>query len=340
MNISEKLNLYSLSRAIFVIALAMAPAWSPSRLPAQSIAVGSPSTSYIFDAGRSSIRPLIGFAGSSFLGDAALTGVQFASVAPNGTSAVIVWPDRVEWVADLSKYWESSSLIGGSLAAPNQIFWDRTSSTAVFSSASERQVQFVQRTGGGFTLRTLAVPDSCTGTLKTLDADAANALAAVLCTPDQQVATGGQNLFLLQPNAAPALVQLPSAPVSAAFALNGAFYVAGVDSAISVIRTPASSSTAELLFTETENSTGAAALLVRSTEQLLYSADSGQRRIRVYDLNSFQKVDDLDAGWAPTQFQPFLANSFLLNTGGTSSEPRLLLRTAPQRSVLFVPAGE
>lgn len=318
------------------VAIGAAPSW----LPAQSIAVSSPSTSYIFDTGRSSIRPLIGFAGSSFLGDASLTGLQFASVAPNGISAVIVWPDRVEWVGDLSKYWESSSLIGGSLAAPNQIFWDRASSAAVFSSSSERQVQFMQRTGGTFTLRTLAAPDSCTGSLKTLAADAANAIAAVLCTPDQQNTAGTQNLFLLQPNAGPALVQLPSAPISASFALNGAFYVAGVDSAISVIRTPSASSTAELLFTETENFTGAAALLAQSTEQLLYSADSAQRRIRVYDLNSLQKVDDLDAGWAPTQFQPFLANSFLMNTGGASSEPRLLLRTAPQRSVLFVPAGE
>ncbi len=318
------------------VAIGAAPSW----LPAQSIAVSSPSTSYIFDTGRSSIRPLIVFAGSSFLGDASLTGLQFASVAPNGISAVIVWPDRVEWVGDLSKYWESSSLIGGSLAAPNQIFWDRASSAAVFSSSSERQVQFMQRTGGTFTLRTLAAPDSCTGSLKTLAADAANAIAAVLCTPDQQNTAGTQNLFLLQPNAGPALVQLPSAPISASFALNGAFYVAGVDSAISVIRTPSASSTAELLFTETENSTGAAALLAQSTEQLLYSADSAQRRIRVYDLNSLQKVDDLDAGWAPTQFQPFLANSFLMNTGGASSEPRLLLRTAPQRSVLFVPAGE
>ena len=339
MNISEKLNLYSLGRAMFALALAAAPAWLPSCLPAQSIAVSSPSTSFIFDAGRSSIRPLIGFAGSSFLGDAALTGVQFASVAPNGISAVVVWPDRVEWVADLSKYWESSSLIGGSLTAPNQIFWDKTSAFVVFSSSSERQVQFLQRTGGGFTLRTLAAPDSCTGSLKTLAADAANAVAAVLCTPDKDAA-GSQNLFLVQPNAAPALVQLSSAPVAAAFALNGAFYAAGADSTISVVRTPASSADAELLFTETENSAGAAALLVQSAEQLLYSADSTQRRIRVYDLNSFQKVDDLDAGWAPTQFQPFLTNSFLMNTGGASSEPRLLLRTAPQRSVLFVPAGD
>lgn len=334
MSIVTTLTNQGLSRTLLLIAFTAVP----SCLPAQTVVVGAPSSSYLFDMGRSSIRPLIGLAGSSFLGDPLLTGLQFASVAPNGTTAVAVWPDRVELVADLGKYPDSSSVIGGALANPNQIFWDRNSSAAVFLSSTERQIQFVHRNGGSFSVSSLGLPDSCTGRVKALAADAANAIAAVLCTPDQD-AGGTQNLFLIQPNAGPALVQTPSTPVSAAFALNGSFYLAGSDSSISVIRNPASNSTAEFLFVENDVLNGAAALMVQSTDQLLYSADSSQRRVRVYDLNTFQKVDDLDVGWQPTQFQPFLSNSFLMNTGGSSSEPRLLLRTAPQRLVLFVPAG-
>jgi len=332
MSIVTTLTNQGLSRALLLIALIAAPSCL-----AQT--VGAPSASYIFDTGRSSIRPLIGLAGSSFLGDPSLTGLQFASVAPNGTSAVAVWPDRVEWIVDLGRYLDSSSLVGGSLASPDQIFWDRNSSAAVFVSSTERQVQFVERSGGTLSLRSIALPDSCTGQVKALAADAANTLAAVLCTPGQD-AGGAPNLFLIQPNAGPALVQTSSTPVSAAFALNGSFYVSGGDSSISVIRNPASNSTAEFLFVENDVLNGAAALMVQSTEQLLYSADRSQRRIRVYDLNSFQKVDDLDIGWQPTQFQPFLSNFFLMNTGSAASEPRLLLRTAPQRLVLFVPAGD
>lgn len=335
MNIAETLTNRGLGKAILLIALAA----GPSSGAAQSIAVGGPSLAYVFDAGRLSIRPLIGVAGSSFLGDATLTGLQFASVAPNGTSAIAIWSDRVEWIADLGDYPGSSAVIEGSLANPDRIFWDRASSSAVLFSSTARQAQFVQRAGGAFTLRNASTPDSCVGAVKALAADAANSIAAVLCSPSAD--TGATpSLFFLQPDSISSPVQTPDIPVSAAFAQDGSLYIAGGTSTVSVVRNPGAGAGADLLFVEPDAPNGASALLVQSAEQLLYSADGAQRRVRVYNLNSFEKIDDLAVDWQPTQFQPFLPNSFLLNTGAKSFEPVILLRTAPKRAVLFVPAGE
>ena len=310
----------------------------PSLLPAQATAVGSPSVAYVFDAPTNSIRPLIGVAGSSFLGDPSLTGLQFAAVAPNGVAAIAAWGDRLEWIADLSNYPQSSSVIGGAIASPDQILWDRKSSSVVVFSSSGGQLQFIQLAGGAPALQNAVLPDSCLGSVKLLAADAANGIAAVACTPSPD-APDSQSLFFLQTDSSSRLVQTPDAPVSAAFAEDGSFYIAGRNSTIAVVANSATDSNAQLLFSEPDAPNGASAILVQSAAQLLYSADSAQRRIRVYDLGSFSKVDDLPLDWLPMQFQPFPSNSFLINTR-KASEPMILLQTAPKRTLLFVPAGE
>ncbi|MCU1260512.1 MAG: hypothetical protein JWO80_3397 [Bryobacterales bacterium] len=325
-----------LHQAALLIAFASA---LPSLLPAQATAVSGPSVAYVFDAPTSSIRPLIGVAGSSFLGDPSLTGLQFAAVAPNGVAAIAAWGDRVEWITDLSNYPQSSSVIGGALASPDQILWDRKSSAVVVFSSSSGQLQFIQLAGGVPALQNVVRPDSCLGSVKLLAADAANGIAAVGCTPAPD-APDSQNLFFLQMDSSARLVQTPDAPVSAAFAENGSFYIAGRNSTIAVVGNAATDSSAQLLFSEPDAQNGASAILVQSAAQLLYSADSVQRRIRVYDLGSFAKVDDLPLDWLPMQFQPFPSNSFLINTRSKASEPMILLQTAPKRALLFVPAGE
>jgi hypothetical protein len=252
---------------------------------------------------------------------------------------VVVWDDRVEWVSDLGKYPLSSQAVAGSLASPDQIFWDRKSAAVVVFSSTERQVQFIRVEGGAPLIQNASMPDLCTGAIQLLAGDAANASGALRCATTQD-GTQTASLFFLQAGSIARQIQTVDSAVSATFDQNGALYIAGAQSTISRVSSPAADTNAELLFTEADASSGAVALLVQNTDKLLYTADSLQQRIRVYNLESFEKADDLPLDWQPTQFQQFSSNSFLMNTRVKSNEPLVLFQTGPKRSILFVPAGE
>ncbi len=301
-----------------------------SSLAAQTF--GAPSAAYIYDAPGTQVRRMIGVAGSAFLSDPVLSGLRFASVAPNGTAALAVWPDRVEWIPDLNAYPQGIATITGALPNADQVIWNRKSSAAALFASADGQVRFVRFAEGAPTLQNAAAPAWCGGSLQLLAADPDNALAAVTCA-------AAPGLFLLASAAAAAPISLPDAPAAAVFTGDGALYVAGGQAGIFLIRNPASGTAAEALFTEADLTSASTALFVASDLHLLYSADATQQHIRVYDLNTRQKIDDLLLSWQPTQLQPFGASSFLVNTRSVPTDPVIVFRTTPQRAVSFVPAG-
>src|SRR5713226_1167739 len=71
-------------------------------LGAQSPSWNLPGSGYVYDSVARTVRPVVGFPGSSYAGRAALTGVAWASVAPGGRSALVVQEGRLWWVPDLS----------------------------------------------------------------------------------------------------------------------------------------------------------------------------------------------------------------------------------------------
>src|ERR1019366_178525 len=82
-------------------------------LGAQTPSWNLPASGYVYDSVAGTIRPVLGFPGSSYAGPAVLKGVAWASVAPDGRAAwasvapdgraaLIVQQDRLWWTQDLS----------------------------------------------------------------------------------------------------------------------------------------------------------------------------------------------------------------------------------------------
>lgn len=310
-----------------------------SYLCAQTPTVSAPQTTYIYDVQSGNIRRMIGRPGSSFLADSVLTGLQTASVAPNGVSAIAVWSDHVEWVSDLGDYANTRLVLDAAAPQPDQIFWSRDSAAVALFSSPNGTLQFLQRTSGAPLSVTNVDLSALPGRAAMLAVDVEHTVAA-LRAATRMGRVEVQSLFLAQPGMSPRAVHTPDAPAAAAFAQNGALYIAGRRSTISLVQDPATQARAELLFRE-ENASGApTAILARSDAGLLYLADAAQQQVRIYDTQSLAKVNQLQLGWQPTRFQPFPSNAYLLNAPTVASEPILLLQTAPQSAVVFIPAGE
>ena len=307
-------------------------------LPLQGQTVSGPQATYFFDSDTGSIRPMVGRAGSSFLSDPVLTGLRAASIAPNGISAVAVWDDRVEWISDMGKYPASSLLLDAALSNSDRFFWGKNSDAVALYSSQAASLRFLQRPAGS-PIVTSAIDVSALPSLpRILAVDADHSLAAVLCTaPLHRVET--QELFLVQPGFSPRPVRVSDVPEAGGFAENGALYIAGRRSTVSVVAAPLTDSRADVLFQRAESgSTGA--VLARISTGKVYLADTVLQKVLVYDLQTFAKVDEFQLGWRPTRFEPFPSNSFLLNQRGGPSEPFLLLQTFPKSTVVFIPAGE
>src|SRR5579885_1735285 len=57
--------------------------------------VSGPVSAFLFDSQTRSIRPMIGFPGASYMGDAVTTDVDAASVSPDGSAALAVRQGRI-----------------------------------------------------------------------------------------------------------------------------------------------------------------------------------------------------------------------------------------------------
>ena len=67
------------------------------------IGMAGPGSSYFYDSPTRAVRELRGPAGAALVGRAAVEEIQFADVAPNGRTAVVLKQGRHYWIADLNR---------------------------------------------------------------------------------------------------------------------------------------------------------------------------------------------------------------------------------------------
>src|ERR1035437_10248709 len=71
-------------------------------LGAQTPSWNLPASGYVYDSVAGTIRPVLGFPGSSYAGPAVRTDGAWASVAPGGRAALVSQHGRLWWAQDLS----------------------------------------------------------------------------------------------------------------------------------------------------------------------------------------------------------------------------------------------
>ena len=108
-------------------------------LPLFGQTLESPRTTLVFHSASRSLRPIIGMPGSSYLGPARYSDLDFASVSPDRKTAIIEAAGHVTLIRNM----QDPEDIRAAITAVDRILWANDSSTAILFSSANRQLQWI-----------------------------------------------------------------------------------------------------------------------------------------------------------------------------------------------------
>jgi hypothetical protein len=280
-----------------------------------------------------SVRPLLGTAGSAFIGPSLVNEVDSASIAPGGKWAVITKAGCTRLVRGLSDLVPSESSTAGLMAAVDRVVWSRDGSFAVLYSSSGGELQRV-RLAGSEALVDPPVAVSWLGQVTTLAIDPAG----------RQIAVGvaGSGLYLFLTGQSPALLSPMAQPVAAAFDETGnRLYAIDLDSQ-RILEFDSGSGAIE--FASLAQPDGPpldpAGLAVSGNGRYLVLADRATRTVRVYETASRSLANTIPLDFAPSRFEAISAKPAFLLNGDNAKDWLLVLDAGQVPGVYFVPASQ
>jgi hypothetical protein len=312
-------------------------AFIAASLGAQTPSWNLPASGYVYDSIARTVRPVVGFLGSSYAGPAVLTDVAWASVAPGGRAALVSQHGRLWWAQDLSN--ANLPPVGiDAMDSTSDCRWSADASTAAILSSGTATVTWLS--GPQVTnRRQLPALEDAAWTLLAADSKADSVLLA-------SNAAGVWTLWLASPNNPPMNLGPAQHPVAAVFAqLSPWVYVAEADTPrVSRIQlqdgAPAEPGTlAQPILGTDDGIQSLSGLALSADDQQLFAADRSARVVRVYDLVSRQAGDSLPLTESPSALLPSGSSQFLVNSRERSDAPLLLLDISGPPRVWFVPMG-
>jgi hypothetical protein len=298
----------------------------------------APANGYLYDRLTESIRPVVGFGGSAYLGSPVVSGVAWASLAPNQQTALAVVNAALVSIANLGAPGQFQTIDQSDL--PKQALWSSDSTRAVvltetgqlkwltnLSSTPSQEAGWdldpARRAGPGLPRWSLLAADS--------------AADGVLVT-----SRFGDTWKLWWASEAASPVWIPTVghPVSAVFTSGNAAFVAdAAGHRIMQIRNldgvPAAT---QLLFSDRYIS-DPVGLALSAAGNLLYVADGSDQTVRSFDTGTGALVGALPFSSSATSLTSVSAGRYALNASGTAG-PLYFLDTGSAPRVFFIPRGE
>ena len=317
-------------------------AFIAASLGAQTPSWNLPASGYVYDSIARTVRPVVGFLGSSYAGPAVLTDVAWASIAPGGRSALVVQQGRLWWVQDLSN--ASLPPVGiDAIDSTSDCRWSADASAAAILSSRTATVTWLS---GPRVTNRLHLPVSRVTNRRQLPAreDAAWTLLAADSHADSVLlashAGGIWTLWLVLPNNPPVNLGPAQHPVAAVFAqLSPLVYVAEAGGPrVSRIQLQDGAPAEPILGTD-DGIQSLSGLALSADDRQLFAADPSARVVRVYDLGSRQAGAVLPLTESPGALLPSGSGQFLVNSRERPDAPLLLLDISGPPRVWFVPMG-
>jgi hypothetical protein len=298
-----------------------------------SAGVAGPVTGFIFDEQLGAVRPMLGIPGAAYLGKAVATGLTAASVAPDGSAALVLQQDgALGLYSGLRTATPLALTVAGGISGVDHVAWagNGGASAAVYASRSgQGQILtgLAQSPAAGAPIDLTGLP----GQVTALAFDGKNLILGVVSSE-----SGG--IYLASASAGWQRIA-PAASPSAIAVAGGSLYFADNESQqIFQVQSYAGTSAA-VVFASDSGSSSPVGLQVSADAQRLYVANAGSRRLDVYDIATRAPVQSLDLAFTPTGVERFGdASVFLLN--GSGQGPLYVLRDggAGKAAVYFVPA--
>src|SRR5262245_21747804 len=109
-----------------------------------STRVAGPVSGTIFDRNSSSLRPMLGVPGASYLGSGLMGGLDAASVSPDGSFALAVSEGRLQWISGLRDLAAVSVAVDGGIDGADRLAWSADGAFAAAYSSGSGRIQLLR----------------------------------------------------------------------------------------------------------------------------------------------------------------------------------------------------
>ncbi len=273
---------------------------------------------------------MVGIPGAAYLGAPLVSSVDGAAVAPDGSAVLATQAGRLMLYTGLRGSTVVAAAVQGAISGVDHFAWAPDGSAAAVYASKSGQAQILanltQSPAAGAPIDLSAIP----GPVTALVFDGQRLVAGA-------ASDGSGGIYVA--SAQSPLQRIASAGNPAAIALAGAdlYYADNQSQQIwqvqNYARTPAA-----VVFAKDSGISTPAGLQISADGKRLYVANSGSRKLAVYDVASRTPIESLDLVFTPTRLDRFgAASAFVLN--GTGQGPVYVLTDGAQEpAVYFVPA--
>jgi WD40 repeat protein len=305
---------------------------------AQTPVWSAPSSGYLYDSFTRSIRSIVGFPGSAYLGSAVVSGVDWASLAPNQQSALLVSGGALIAIADLRTPDQIGDVDPG--YTPLQALWSSDSSKAVFLTTGGQIVWLTNLSSTPLREASWALErDRQTRdpifrwTLLAADSAADRVLLASRSGDNRQ-------LWWASKSVSPVLIPLAGDPVAAVFSSNSSALVANAAGhRILQIQNLDGGPTVATLVSSEPYLADPIGLALSADGNRIFVADGASKTVRSFDAGTGALVGELPFASNAVSFTCVSAGRFLLNPPVGTAQPLYFLDTGQPARVFFIPRG-
>lgn len=304
----------------------------PLAAAGQNSAMSGPVSGFVYDAPSRGIRPVVGVAGTAYLGAAVASGLEGAFIAPNGKHAVALREGRMVLLRGLESTAEESDL--GAAHYWEIAAWSPDSSAFAVYSAVTRSVRLLRNLPGEPAWEAPIDVSTLGGVLSSL---AVGQSGRFLVAGIRGEAAGG--LYWMASGTQPVLLTTMVHPLGLGFDADGRHFYAADRATNSVVRLPdlASSSPSGITTASVAEPVG---LGISRQGRFLYVAGQGGKSVSVFEAATLRQISETALPALASGVRPLRDNLvYLLSAPLASGEPYLVLEGHPG-AAYFVPAAE
>ncbi|MEX2263166.1 MAG: hypothetical protein WD696_14515 [Bryobacteraceae bacterium] len=283
-----------------------------------------PVSGLVFDSRSHALRPIVGVPGAAYLGAAIASGLEWASVAPDGKTALAVREGKLFVGSRLSgeAQWIE---VNGALSGINRAAWSAGSNGAAVFTAGNLQIVRIS----GETASADAPIEASFGdiTALALDAEAKHILAGA-ADGIYLLSAGAPARRIAGVGSPSALLATPYGLLAADRAGNKIWEVVDIAGAAPLL----------LYADETAGIASPSGLGLSADGRRLFVSNSESKTVDILDFATHLPAGRVALDVSPTEFSPLTKSLALVNSGPGDGEP-LFVFDAANPAVYFVPAG-
>ncbi len=304
-------------------------------MAAQQVRLAGPVAGFVFDSHSGSIRPILGVPGAAYVSGDLVSGLEWASVSPDGDTALALKDGALYALRGLKDFDVSWRAIDGAVPQPSLAAWSRDGSAAAVYSPASNSVQVIADLRAA---PAAGPPIEVAGVEGRVCALALEGSQRVVAGIESEAAGG---VYLLG-ESGPKLLARASRPAALAVAANGRDLLLA-DSAgrqILEIQDFAGESKPVVVADEAAGVSDPVGLAVSADGKTLFTVSGEGKSVDVYDLTARMLSARIGLDTEPSILQALPAGSlYLLNSFGDGGDPLMVFDPNRAPAVYFVPVG-